>query len=94
MPYQDDQFDKVFAINCAQFWKDSAKTLTEVRRVTKPGGWLALAVQPRNKNATEETTRQAGIGLSKALTAAGFEDVHSEMQASPRVPTVCVLGRR
>ncbi len=94
LPYPDGQFDKVFAINCAQFWKDSVKTLIEVRRVTKPGGWVALAVEPRSKNATEETTRQAGIGLSKALTAAGFEEVHSEMQAVRPVPVVCVLGRR
>jgi ubiquinone/menaquinone biosynthesis C-methylase UbiE len=94
LPYPEKHFDRVFAINAAQFWKDSIKTLTEVGRVLKPGGWVVLAVQPRSKNATEETTRQAGIGLSKSLTAAGFEDVHMEMQQTPPVPTVCVLGRR
>jgi len=94
LPFPEAQFDRIFAINSAQFWKDAVKTLSEVRRVLKPSGWLALAVQPRNKNATEETTRQAGIGLSKSLTAAGFEDVHSEMQHMPPVPTVCVLARR
>jgi ubiquinone/menaquinone biosynthesis C-methylase UbiE len=94
LPFPEAQFDRIFAINSAQFWKDSVKTLTEVRRVLKPSGWLALAVQPRSKNATEETTRQAGIGLSKSLTAAGFEDVHSELQHMPPVPTVCVLARR
>ena len=94
LPYPEKHFDRVFAINAAQFWKDSVKTLTEVGRVLKPGGWVLLAVQPGSKNATEETTRQAGIGLSKSLAAAGFEDVHTEMQQTPPVPTVCVLGRR
>ena len=94
LPYPEAHFDRVFAINSAQFWKESIKTLTEVRRVLKPGGWVVLAVQPRGKNATEESTRQAGIGLSKTLAAAGFEDVHSEMQNMRPVPTVCVLGRR
>lgn len=94
LPYPEAQFDRVFAINSAQFWKDSVKTLTEVRRVLKPSGWVVLAVQPRSKNATEETARQAGIGLSKALAAAGFEDVHSEMNQMAPVPTVCVLARR
>lgn len=94
LPYPDSHFDKVFAINAAQFWKESVKTMTEVRRVLKPGGWVVLAVQPRSKNATEETARQAGIGLGKALSAAGFEEVHSEMQAMKPVPTVCVLARR
>jgi ubiquinone/menaquinone biosynthesis C-methylase UbiE len=94
LPYPESHFDRVYAINAAQFWKDSVKTLTEVGRVLKPGGWVVLAVQPRSKNATEETTRQAGIGLSKSLASAGFEDVHTEMQQTPPVPTVCVLGRR
>jgi ubiquinone/menaquinone biosynthesis C-methylase UbiE len=94
LPYPDSHFDKVFAINSAQFWKDSVKTLTEVRRVIKPGGWVYLAVQPRSKNATDETTRQAGIGLGKSLGAAGFEEVHSEMHNTRPVPTVCVLAQR
>jgi ubiquinone/menaquinone biosynthesis C-methylase UbiE len=94
LPYPENHFDRVFAINAAQFWKDAVKTLTEVGRVLKPGGWVVLAVQPRSKKATEETTRQAGIGLSKSLASAGFEDVHTEMQHTPPVPTVCVLGRR
>jgi ubiquinone/menaquinone biosynthesis C-methylase UbiE len=94
LPYPEKHFDRIFAINAAQFWKDSVKTLTEVGRVLKPGGWVVLAVQPRSKNATEETTRQAGIGLSKSLASAGFEDIHMEMHQMPPVPTVCVLGRR
>jgi ubiquinone/menaquinone biosynthesis C-methylase UbiE len=94
LPYPDGDFDKVFAINSAQFWRDQAKTMIEVARVLKPGGWAVLAVQPRSKNATEETTKQAGIGLSKSLTAAGFQEVHMEMHEMRPVPTVCVLGRK
>ena len=94
LPFPEEHFDRVFAINSAQFWKDSIKTLGEVRRVLKPGGRVALAVQPRAKNATEETTRQAGIGLSKSLAAAGFQEIHSEMQDLRPVPIVCVLASR
>jgi len=94
LSYPDSSFDKVFAINSAQFWKDMAKPLEEIGRVLKPGGWLALAVQPRGKHATDETTRQVGIGISKALTASGFEEVHCEFQQMRPVATVCVLGRR
>ena len=94
LAYPDSHFDKVFAINSAQFWKDGTKAFTEIARVLKPGGWLALAVQPRSKNATDETARQVGIGLSKALTATGFEEVHCEFQQMRPVATVCVLGRR
>ena len=94
LPYPDGHFDKVFAINSAQFWKDAGKTFAEIGRVLKPGGWLALAVQPRGKNATDETTRQVGVGLAKSLGVNGFEDVHCEFQQMRPVATVCVLGRR
>ena len=92
--FPDSHFDKVYAINSAQFWKDMTTALQEIHRVLKPGGWVALAVQPRGKNATDETARQVGIGLSKALTASGFEEVHSEFQQMRPVATVCVLGQR
>ena len=94
LPYPDEHFHKVFAINSAQFWKEAVHSLAEISRVLKPGGWLAVAVQPRGKNVTDETTRQVGIGFSKALTAAGFDEVHCEFQQMRPVATVCVLGRR
>jgi len=93
LPFPDAQFDCVFAINSAQFWKDLPKPLAEIARVLKPGGRVLLAVQPRNKGATEETARQVGFGLSKALTAAGFEDVYCEFRPMRPVPTAAALGR-
>lgn len=94
LPYPDAQFDKVFAINSAQFWKDSVGTLTEVGRVLKPGGWAALAVQPRSKGATEDHAHQAGRGLADAMKKAGFSEVHCESRQMKPVSTVCALGRR
>jgi ubiquinone/menaquinone biosynthesis C-methylase UbiE len=94
LAYPDAYFDKVFAINSAQFWKNGQQAFGEILRVKKPGGWLALAVQPRSKDATDETARQVGIGLSKALTSTGFEEVHCEFQQMRPVAIVCVLGRR
>jgi len=94
LPFPDAQFDCVFSINSAQFWKELPKTLAELRRVLKPGGRVTLAVQPRNKGATDETARQVGFGLAKSLTAAGFADVHCEFREMRPVSTAAVLGRR
>ena len=35
----------------------------------KPGGLVAIAVQPRNAGATEETARETGERIAAALTA-------------------------
>jgi ubiquinone/menaquinone biosynthesis C-methylase UbiE len=94
LPYPDAHFDCIFAINSAQFWKDSAKTLRELSRVLKPGGRVALAVQPRSKDATDETSRQVGYGLAKVMNTSGFEDVRCEFKEMKPVATACVLGKR
>jgi ubiquinone/menaquinone biosynthesis C-methylase UbiE len=94
LPCPDSKFDCAFAINSAQFWKESAKAFGEIRRVLKPGGRILLAVQPRNKGVTDETARQVGYTLAKGLTAAGFEGVHCEFKDMKPVATACVLGRR
>jgi ubiquinone/menaquinone biosynthesis C-methylase UbiE len=94
LPYPEANFDKVFAINSAQFWKDSVNTISELGRVLRPGGWAALAVQPRSKGATEDHAHQAGKGLADAMKKAGFSDVHCESRAMKPVSTVCALGRK
>jgi ubiquinone/menaquinone biosynthesis C-methylase UbiE len=94
LPYPEAHFDKVFAINSAQFWKDSVTTLAEVGRVLKPGGWAALAVQPRSKGATEDHAHQAGKGLADAMKKAGFTEVHCESRPMKPVSTVCAMGKK
>lgn len=92
LPFEDAEFDKIFAINSAQFWKDSVSTIKEVGRVLKPGGTLALAVQPRNKGATDDHAYQAGRGLADAMKKAGFAEVRCESRPMKPVSTVCALG--
>jgi SAM-dependent methyltransferase len=94
LPYPEEHFDKIFAINSAQFWKDAVPTLHEMSRVLKPGGWIALAVQPRNKGATDDHAYHAGKGLADSMKKAGFTEVHVESRAMKPVSTVCALGQK
>jgi ubiquinone/menaquinone biosynthesis C-methylase UbiE len=94
LPFHDAEFDKVFAINSAQFWKDAVGTLGEVRRVLKPAGWCALGVQPRQKGATDDHAYHAGRGLADAMNKAGYREVHVESRQMKPVSTVCVLGQK
>lgn len=91
LPHPDGCFDKAFAINVAQFWS-RAEALAEVRRVLRPGGLAAIAVQPRSKGANEETARQTGEALAQALKAAGFKTVRLESRPLRPVSVVVALG--
>jgi ubiquinone/menaquinone biosynthesis C-methylase UbiE len=92
IPYDNALFDKIFAINVAQFWLNPLEVLAELQRVLKPGGLLALAIQPRIPNATEVTVQETGAFLMQILTTAGFESVHLETKPIQPVGVVCVLG--
>jgi ubiquinone/menaquinone biosynthesis C-methylase UbiE len=94
LPFDSDSFDTVFAINVAQFWPEPANIVRELRRVLKPGGQLALAVQPRNKDATEATARDTGKKLVGALISARFASVRLEQQPAKPVSIVYALGTK
>jgi SAM-dependent methyltransferase len=42
LPFPDDCFDRVLASNVMYFWHDTAPVLSEIRRVLRPGGRLAI----------------------------------------------------
>ena len=99
LPFGDAQFDKIFAINSAQFlegYLEGKGTIKEVGRVRKkPGGVLALAIQPRSKGATDDHAYQAGRGLADAMKKKpGFSDVRCESRQTKPVSTVCALGTK
>jgi ubiquinone/menaquinone biosynthesis C-methylase UbiE len=82
LPFEDNRFDKAFAVNSMQVWPDAVAGLKEIRRVMKPGGGIALGF-----------TRHSGqpnSGLPETLDAAGF--------ASPQVANAdtgfCVLATK
>jgi ubiquinone/menaquinone biosynthesis C-methylase UbiE len=92
IPYANATFDKIFSINVVQFWTNPLDELTELQRVLKPGGLIALAIQPRISNATEATSQETGQFLVHLLTAAGFEQVRLESKPMRPVSVVCALG--
>ena len=75
LPFGDATFDKAFSINSYQFWPDKLESLRELKRVMKPDGRVAMAVQPRGAEATESTVRDDGRNMAATLEAAGFSDV-------------------
>jgi len=85
-------FDRVYAVNVVQFWDAPADTLRRVRRAMTRGGLIAVALQPRNKGATDEDSYRAAERNQALLREAGFEDIRVELlELQPKV--ACVLGR-
>jgi len=66
LPFEDNSFDKVLAINSMQVWPDSKTGLAEIRRVMKAGGTVALGFTIYSG--------QQPSGLIERITAAGFVD--------------------
>jgi hypothetical protein len=50
------------------------------RQVMRPGGVIALTLQPRSRGATAADTQAAGERMATSLRAAGFGDVRTESQ--------------
>lgn len=92
IPYLSETFDKIFSINVAHFWTHPLEVLAELHRLLKPGGLIAIAIQPRIPNATEVTSQETGKFLVNALISAGFEQVTLETKPIQPVSVVCALG--
>jgi ubiquinone/menaquinone biosynthesis C-methylase UbiE len=67
LPFGDNSFDAVLAINSMQVWPDVTAGLREVGRVTRSGGRVALGFTPYSG--------RSRAGIAELLLAAGFAEV-------------------
>ncbi|MGB5694931.1 MAG: class I SAM-dependent methyltransferase [Polyangiales bacterium] len=85
------EFDRVLAVNVAQFWDAPVETLRTLHRMMAPNGILGIAFQPRNKGATDEDARRGAERNRSYLIEAGFRDLKIETLMLEPMAT-CVLG--
>ncbi len=55
LPFSNEQFDKILSIHTFYFWSDPFLTLSEIFRVLKPGGRVALTLSTGKEDSTEAT---------------------------------------
>ncbi|MCP3939163.1 MAG: class I SAM-dependent methyltransferase [Actinomycetia bacterium] len=86
-------FDAVFATNVAFFWDDPVETVRGLAGHLRPGGRLALTIQPRGENPTKQETEAAADRFTNVMIEAGLSNVEVRfLELDP--PATCVTGRR
>jgi ubiquinone/menaquinone biosynthesis C-methylase UbiE len=93
LPSFEQPFDKIFSINSIHFWKDPVESIRRMRGLLAPSGMLALTIQPRSRNASDDTARIIGQELVTKLQLAGFTQCSLELRHINPVVVACALGR-
>ncbi|WP_347331666.1 class I SAM-dependent methyltransferase [Marinimicrobium locisalis] len=83
MPFADDAFDKVLAVNTLYFWDKPDDHIAQVARVMRPGGTFCLAFGDRSFMGTLAFTAYGFSlydreGASELLTRNGFRIVNAQ----------------
>jgi SAM-dependent methyltransferase len=91
LPDFGEPIDKILAVNSLQFADDPLERLRALRALLRPGGTIAVVLQPRCPGATAETSANAGREILARLASAGFGDARVEtLDLDP--PVVAVLA--
>lgn len=85
-------FDKIISVNSFQYWGNATAVLRTLRSLMKPGGRIAIALQPRFQGATNEDALVAGREMAARLREAGFSQVRVEMNPMKPISVACALG--
>jgi ubiquinone/menaquinone biosynthesis C-methylase UbiE len=99
IPYENNRFDKIGAVNTFQFWPHPEQDVKEVYRVLKPGGLFILAVRGRDPAAKADFNR---LGFSETqiqeiaslLKQAGFLVSGPEIAKVRFMTAVCLMAQK
>jgi SAM-dependent methyltransferase len=102
LPFRNDTFDLVTAVETHYYWPDLPQDMKEIRRVVKPGGTMVLIAESYKGNRNDWLHRLVMKPLRAAhlsaeehrdlFTASGFSDVQLFEQRA--MGWLCVTGTR
>ena len=104
LPFSDDAFDAITAIETHFWWSALPADLREVLRVLKPGGRLIVVAEVYKdapaftSKAMEKYSEKTGMALltveehRQLLTEAGYSDL--QIMTEPSKGWICCIGRK
>ena len=92
LPKFNESFDKIFTINSIHFWHEPVDCLKELWHLLRPGGLIAVTIQPRSRSATDATTKEIGEEVAMNLKRAGFAQCKLEIRHIKPVSVACAIG--
>jgi len=92
LPKFNESFDKIFTINSIHFWNEPVDCLKELWKLLRPGGLIAVTIQPRSQSATDATTKEMGEEVAMNLDRAGFSQCKLEIRQIKPVSVACAIG--
>ena len=96
LPFQDEDFNKVFSIHSVYFWNDLSNTVSEIYRVIKPGGKIFITLcDGRDGETWDNIKRMLEQDLFPELEQSGFKNV--DLMKGPdsrQFHTVTVVGEK
>jgi len=100
VPFPDESFDIVFSLHSIYFWNNPIECLKGFRRVLKPGGLLAITIQPKTRWRQEQIDSPGinlffGDQIVEIFTSAGFQNIRMESYTeNGEVNLQCILGNK
>lgn len=90
LPFEDGRFDVVYCAQVLEHVRRPGPLLSEVARVTRPGGWLAGSTSQLEPFHSRSTFNHTPYGLSLLLEEAGF----AEVELRPSIDSLTLIVRR
>lgn len=97
LPFAEAQFDKILSIQTFYFWRDPAQVMTDILRILKPGGTVAITLSTGRIDQPTNLPFQAQIEeqVLPHMQHIGFADARiEEGPHSRQFNTVTILGRK
>jgi ubiquinone/menaquinone biosynthesis C-methylase UbiE len=99
LPFDNESFDKLCAVNILYFWKEPGKYFTEMFRVLKPEGKIVIGFRDERQmgrlNLNEDIFSRYSLDeVITLLSTAGFSGSHIEEKESKPFLSYCAVATK